>query len=262
MDAFAMLRCEACGGRWVVCSGEDLPNYEAEYAGAERGIYRRYAQEAERVRAGRRPPLYWFQRRQLQRIRPFDQGRLMELGCGNGMFLLAASRAGWQAEGADISPAAATFARRTSGCRVHVGAPADVLRVPRSYEVICAFEVLEHVLDPLSDLVTITSALVPGGTLAMSVPNDRSPFVRNPPDPEGRPPYHINFFGPMTLRTTLAEAGLEIIWLYEKPFPWSETGRSRWVRLVLLPWLAASGYVLGRKGSRLVAWARRPSDPD
>jgi hypothetical protein len=48
------------------------------------------------------------------------------------------------------------------------------------------------------------------------------------------------------------------VWVYEKPFAWSEAHRSVRMRVLMLPWLVFSGYVMGRRGSRLVAWARKP----
>ena len=59
-------------------------------------------------------------------------------------------------------------------------------------------------------------------------------------------------------RRMFADAGLEIVWLYEKPFAWSEAHPDTGVRCLMLPWLVFAGYCLRRKGSRLVAWARKP----
>jgi len=259
MDGFAMRACPCCGGRWAVCGADDLPDYDADYETAERDVYRRYGEERREIQAGQEPPIYWFQRRQLNRVRPFGRRRLLEIGCGHGMFLLAARRAGWQAEGLEVSERAAASARRISGCPVHVGRLADLAAGGPCFEVISGFEILEHVLDPLADLRTMVDALTPGGMLTLSVPNDRSPHTGNPPDPEGRPPYHINFLQPQTLAAVLRQLGLELTWLYEKPFAWTETKRPLAVRLLMLPWLVFAGYVLGRKGSRLVAWACKPA---
>lgn len=261
MNGFAMRACPRCLGRWVVCNVEDLPDYDLDYETAERLVYRRYQIELEQIQAGADPPVYWFQRRQLERIAPFGRARLLEVGCGNGMFLLAARRAGWQAEGLDVSEHAAQLATQLSGCPVHTETPAELVANGAAFEVISGFEILEHVFDPLADLGAMVSLLVPNGVLTLSVPNDRSPHTRNPRDPEGRPPYHINFFQPRTLERMLRDVGLEIMWLYEKPFAWSETHRLPAVRLLMLPWSAFAGYVLGQRGSRLVAWARKPSAP-
>jgi SAM-dependent methyltransferase len=259
MDGYAMRTCPACAGRWAVCTSKDLPDYDAEYRAAEHFLYRRYQEELGELKAGGEPPIYWFQRRQLARIRPFGKRRLLEVGCGIGMFLVAARRAGWEAFGLEASTGAARLAGELSGCEVLVGGLDDLPSRADPFEVISAFEVLEHVLDPLADLQRITAALSPGGYFTLSLPNDRSPHTRNPPDPEGRPPYHINFFQPGTVVACLRKAGLEPTWVYEKPFAWTETRRSVRTRALMLPWLVFAGYVLGRKGSRLVAWARKPT---
>ena len=257
MNGFDMLACPRCRGRWAVCTPDDLPDYDADYETSDHDVYRRYNKELAAIRAGGDPPLYWFQRRQLERLRPFGERRLLEIGCGNGMFLLAARRAGWRASGLEVSERAARLAHQVSDCDVHVGTLSEIAAEHGPYEAISAFEVLEHMPDPYADCRALAAALLPGGVLTLSVPNDRSPYTRNPPDPEGRPPYHINFYQPRTLATVLGDLGLEMLWLYEKPFAWSEIHRPRRTRLAMLPWLVFAGIVLGRKGSRLVAWARR-----
>jgi len=261
MNGFAMLACPRCRGRWAVCTAGDLPDYDADYESADHLVYRRYTQELRQIQDGGQPPLYWFQQRQLDRIPPFGQRRLLELGCGNGMFLLAARRAGWDAVGLEVAKHAAEMAAEMSECPVHVGCLDDLTIDSPAFEVISGFEILEHVLDPLSDLRSMAAALVPGGILTLSVPNDRSPHTRAPTDPEGNPPYHINFFRPRTLLTVLHDVGLERLWLYEKRFAWTEAHPSPRTRLLMLPWLVLAGYILGRKGNRLVAWARKPLAP-
>ncbi|MBN1341117.1 MAG: class I SAM-dependent methyltransferase [Phycisphaerae bacterium] len=259
MNGFEMRACPRCRGRWAVCAVDDLPDYDADYDDGDHDVYQRYQRELRDILAGGQPPLYWFQQRQLDRITPFGRRRLLEIGCGNGMFLLAARRAGWEAEGLEASPKAAELARKISECPVLVATACGLPGEGPTYEVVSGFEVLEHVYDPLADLRAVIKRLVPGGMLTLSVPNDRSPRVRKPPDPEGRPPYHINFYQPQTLATVLADLGLELVWLYEKPFAWSESHPSVRVRCLMLPWLVLAGYCLGRKGSRLVAWARKPA---
>ncbi len=241
-----------------MCVAADLPDYDGDYQTGQREVYHRYREELERIRAGGEPPIYWFQKRQLERIRPFGRRRLLEIGCGNGMFLLAAKREGWQARGLEVSAHVAEQACQISECPVHVGGPDDITDEPAAFDVVSGFEVLEHVLDARGVLAAAAAVLAPGGVLTLSVPNDRSPYVRNPPDVEGRPPYHINFFQPRTLQVVLRDLALEPTWLYEKPFAWSETRRPTAARMLMLPWLVFGGLVLGRKGSRLVAWARKP----
>jgi len=257
MDRFEMRSCPACGGRWAVCTPDAIPDYDAAYR-SERRVYRRYEAERRHVQTGGEPPIYWFQRRQLERIRPFGERRLLEIGCGVGTFLLAARRAGWDAVGLEVSSRIAGLATQLSGCRVHIGDVGSLATPLEGFEVISAFEVLEHLFDPFDQVRQIAAALRPGGYLTLSVPNDRSPYVRNPADPEGRPPYHINYFQRRTIVTCLEKAGLQPVWVYEKPFAWSEAHPSVWRRWVMLPWLVFAGYALGRKGSRLVAWARKP----
>jgi 2-polyprenyl-3-methyl-5-hydroxy-6-metoxy-1,4-benzoquinol methylase len=99
--------------------------------------------------------------------------RLLEIGSGYGYFLEMASRAGWQAEGVEISGYACEVAR-SRGCKVH---QRDLLSVPlasESYDVIAMWDVIEH-LTNVSELVKRCAALLrPGGAFIARTPDGRA----------------------------------------------------------------------------------------
>ena len=82
------------------------------------------AQRTPAIRAGRwLLPLAFPLRQQLDffyRHLPRSPGRLLDVGCGGGVFLLRAQSAGWQAQGLEPDPAAAVRVRE-SGFAVHRG---------------------------------------------------------------------------------------------------------------------------------------------
>jgi trans-aconitate methyltransferase len=80
------------------------------------------------------------------------------------------------------------------------------------YDLVIAGEVLEHVPDPGSFLSGCRDLLTPGGELCVTVPNACSPkiAVRALLGYEAVHPDHYTYYGPRTLRRTLAGAGFEV----------------------------------------------------
>jgi len=138
--------------------------------------------------------------------------RLLEIGCGTGVFLDAARRAGWQTEGIEVSLYAAEAARR----RGHVVScqAAELVDLPAAaYDCVAMWDVLEHVRDPAGVLRRAAAALRPGGVLALSTGDVTSLCARL----SGRRwhlynlPEHLFFFSPTALRLLLSRAGCRVV---------------------------------------------------
>jgi 2-polyprenyl-3-methyl-5-hydroxy-6-metoxy-1,4-benzoquinol methylase len=103
-------------------------------------------------------------------------GRLLDVGTGSGLLMVAAERRGWSATGVEFSPEAAMFARDELGLDVSAG---DVLASPPGpYDSVVFNHVLEHVRDPVRDLRHAKTLLRPGGVLVIGVPNFGSWMAR------------------------------------------------------------------------------------
>lgn len=96
-------------------------------------------------------------------------GRLLDVGCGSGEFLLAMASAGWTADGVEPDPEAAAAARN-AGLLVLTGELGSV-SVDGDYDVIRFWHSLEHIPDPARALKAAWDALAPGGLLVIGVPN-------------------------------------------------------------------------------------------
>ena len=135
-------------------------------------------------------------------------GRLLEIGCGTGTFLLAARDAGWQAFGVEPGLAAAAVASER-GCDVVRGYfPDDVPGDRSPFDAIAILDVLEHFDDPIAFLRLIGKHLTKDGRLFIQVPNWDSLLVQL----EGASssvvcPGHWTYFTPESLTDILARAG-------------------------------------------------------
>ncbi len=142
---------------------------------------------------------------------PSTPGTLLDVGCGNGVFLLRARDAGWQATGLEPDPAAVRAARG-NGFDVIEGL-IDQVPETRQFDVITVSHVIEHVHDAAHFLAKAQGLLRPGGQLWLSTPN---------PDSWGHraygtawrglePPRHLTVFTARALQQQLAQAGFTAI---------------------------------------------------
>lgn len=159
-------------------------------------------------------PLFFPLRQQLDffyRHLPRTAGRLIDIGCGNGVFLLRAKAAGWQVTGLEPDPVAAAGVSEC-GLDVHSGMLETFDRID-AFDVATASHVIEHVHDPRLFLRQIHDLLKAGGRVWLATPNVQSMGHRV----FGRawrglePPRHITVFSAKALRMMLLSAGFQDI---------------------------------------------------
>ena len=106
----------------------------------------------------------------LRALRESGAGRGVDVGCGRGDLAASLIGIGWQMTGIEPSPDAAANAQ-SRGVDVRVGTLATVRLEPARYDAAVFQHSLEHTPDPLADLTATRAALVPGGLVAITVPN-------------------------------------------------------------------------------------------
>jgi SAM-dependent methyltransferase len=106
---------------------------------------------------------------EMARRLPASGVRLAELGCGSGGMLEALGRFG-TAVGVEMDPTLRARARER-GLDVRAGALPDTIPLePGRWDVVCHFDVLEHVDDEAGALAACRRLLAPGGRLFVTVP--------------------------------------------------------------------------------------------
>lgn len=140
------------------------------------------------------------------------RGRLLDVGCGSGVFLRRWKNLGWDVHGVEMDPAAVSVARKVSQSDNVVMGTVDDLDSNEQYDVITLIHVIEHLLDPLETLEKCRNLLKPGGKLILSTPNAGSLgariLKRNWRGWE--PPRHIYVYNPKTLTKIARKAGYKI----------------------------------------------------
>lgn len=132
----------------------------------------------------------------------------MDVGAGNGAYLLSVRSAGWEIVGVEPDPAAAAVARRT-GLDVREGSIHSLQSGDGTFDVITMNHVIEHVHEPRKVLSEAFRLLRPGGILYLETPNIESYGHRR----FGRhwrglePPRHLVLFNWNSLEALLSEVG-------------------------------------------------------
>lgn len=139
--------------------------------------------------------------------------RLLDVGCGNGGFLNEIRiLTGCQAYGLDISELAAKAAKENYELDIHVGTILEAPFPERYFDVITAWEYLEHVNDPSAVLLKISSLLKNDGSCIISSPNFDSfncKLFKN--KWYGLDcPRHLYIYSPRTISGLLQKSGLSI----------------------------------------------------
>lgn len=154
-------------------------------------------------------------------------GRLLEVGCAYGLFAARAIERGWDVAAMDVSAAGVAATSARLGIEVHHGLLDDAPFEPASFDVVVAWDVLEHVPDPAAFLARVHELVVPGGTIALSLPNVASLPARLMRERWWtlRPTEHIWHFAPDTLTRSLADAGFTRIAVTDSPLAAGNLGR-------------------------------------
>ncbi|MCD4738010.1 MAG: class I SAM-dependent methyltransferase [Anaerolineae bacterium] len=100
------------------------------------------------------------------------QGKLLEIGCGPGHFLRTAA-AHFKVTGLDISSYVAGPLAELAGAQIKQADIENCVLPRNMYAVVAVFNVLEHLLSPVSVVQEIYQTLQPGGLLVGSVPHNR-----------------------------------------------------------------------------------------
>lgn len=111
--------------------------------------------------------------RHLTRAQVGSPGRLLDIGCGNGAFMLRAAQMGWQVQGCEID-AKAVAACHAAGLDVVTGDAFSSELDTGKYDVVMMSHVIEHVADQPALLNRAFELLQPGGWLWLACPNPES----------------------------------------------------------------------------------------
>ena len=178
--------------------------------------------------------------------------RLLDIGCGTGYFLHAASGAGFRVTGIEKSRMAREKAVSLFG--LNVQDDLDRLASEQSFEVITLWHVLEH-LEKLNESIDkVREMLAPDGTLVIALPNHHSydAEVYGKQWAAYDVPRHLWHFTPHTVELLMKKHGMKMVKKYRMPLDAfyisliseSYKGRSPLIRYPMAFLTGMAGYLL------------------
>jgi 2-polyprenyl-3-methyl-5-hydroxy-6-metoxy-1,4-benzoquinol methylase len=159
---------------------------------------------------------------------------LLEIGCARGVFSDLASQKGYHVTGTEVSAYACHYAKEKFNLDVRKGKIEDIPLEPRSFDIVVALDVLEHVPDPGSFIKKASGLLKPQGIFLLGTPTSRSPLYFLAENmavlTQGRYSYpayrfygrgqeHLNIFNAKNLKQLLKENSLQVIQEYGYNIP-------------------------------------------
>lgn len=149
---------------------------------------------------------------------PKTGGTLLDVGCGEGTFLLQAQSCGWTVAGVEPDAVAASHAAR-AGINVLAARVEELNDIPESFDAITLNHVIEHVHDPRSVLSKCHRLLKPGGVIWVETPNIGSYGYRKYKQfwRGLEVPRHLVLFNAQSLRQALERAGFDGVRSVSRP---------------------------------------------
>ncbi len=151
-EQFGVLKCDACGLGVTDPFPDQLDRYYAGYYGSRHGVTAKFC-------ANRRIAL-------ITKMAGAGVGkRLLDVGCGDGLFLQMARERGWNVSGTELNPEPA----RHSGLEVYSSLEECADKGP--YGCITLWHSLEHMADPRAVMMKIRELVADDGVVLIAVPN-------------------------------------------------------------------------------------------
>ena len=172
-------------------------------------------------------------------LRYKSEGRILDIGCGDGSLLMFMKGLGWETYGIDFHEGSSRYAREVLGLDVLFGRLEEVSYPEDFFDIIILFHVLEHLSDPLETLERARPLLKEDGVLLIAVPNFASfeAWIFRSKWYGIVAPHHLYHFTPHTLEAMLKSAGFNTV---ELGFITEQTryvaGFSESLRYFLMDW--------------------------
>ncbi len=125
---------------------------------------------------------------------------VLEVGCGPASFVKRLQQEGFEAVGLELNEHCVKQAQQ-QGLDVRLELVQEHAKnSPEKYDLVCSFQVLEHIADVQSYIQASLDCLKPGGKLVVCVPNNGAFIKDDPLNVLNMPPHHMGLWQEGSLR--------------------------------------------------------------
>jgi len=153
-------------------------------------------------------PNFGFNHKIALKLIPLKKGKLLDVGCGDSLFLPKIQQRGFEAWGIDFNRRAIEKAKKLFRLEnLYPLSIYDFIRFPKlpRFDLITFFEVIEHIGDPRKFIITVKTLLNKNGFIIFSVP-DADTYGRWE-ETVNVPPHHLTRWTEKTLKIFLSNNG-------------------------------------------------------
>lgn len=225
MERIDLLECRACGLRWY---WPMIPGDAGFYEQLQRNEWYYQTGKPEHAYAA---------------TKVASNQRLLEIGCGAGAFA-ACLPPSVSYSGLEFNDSAVRRAVAAGLDVKHQSVDEEAATRPGSYDVVCHFQVLEHVSDVSGFMRACVAALKPGGQLMVTVPSEDSFLSIAGASWLNMPPHHVTRWTDRALTNLLTSLGVETESIWHEPVA---SFHAEWYSAVLISY--AVGRMLGVRPS-------------
>lgn len=143
----------------------------------------------------------------------YPRGTLLDVGCSTGHFLAEAQSRYWTVAGIEISEDAAEEGQKKYGLDITQGELSDEMFDEETFDVVTAWDVIEHIPTPHEFMNNIRRVLKQGGLFVANTPNVNSTasFHSGSQWRHLDPPLHVILYDHISLRILLKMHDFEIL---------------------------------------------------
>ena len=144
------------------------------------------------------------------------KGKILDIGCGPGFFLLEGKKKGWEVLGIEPSIKAAKYANSIGVKTITSSFDENIIKKLKKFDVVTIDQAIEHIYEPKETIKLIKKILNPKGLVMITAANDFSKFQEIATKGFGLkkwwvvPKEHINYFSHKSLQKLLVSNNFKI----------------------------------------------------
>jgi 2-polyprenyl-3-methyl-5-hydroxy-6-metoxy-1,4-benzoquinol methylase len=214
---YDVINCLTCGFKHVVPipTNKSLENYyKTKFYGSHKPNY--LAQHKKNQE--------WWQLVYKERYSNFSKllnkkaGRILDIGCGHGLFMHYGEKMGWDVTGVEPSQQAVKYVK-SLGLKVYTNLQEININNSKTnrFDVVYSNQTFEHLTNPKKTIKSCFNLLKPSGIIFICVANDYNPIQKILAEKLQYkkwwlvPPEHINYFNIKSLTRLIKSSGFKVL---------------------------------------------------